>query len=157
MRQTIKLDMREIISSKDIATGLAVHGTTKRVWPIIGAVLKFWSSMMALTRVLERKGLSKMSRNHIHLAQTLANKGSISGMRNNCDIFIYIDVDKAVAAGIKFYISENGVLLSEGNEAGFLPPDFFMRVEDREGVLPGWEGRQSSIDGAIDGVNSLTV
>ena len=66
-------------------------------------------------------------------------------MRNSADIFIYIDLQKALNAGHKFQLSANGVILTSGNEKGFLLPDFFSRVEKRVGKsgrepLPGWEG-----------------
>lgn len=68
-----------------------------------------------------------------------------TGMRNSADIFIYIDVQKALGAGYKFQLSANGVILTTGNEKGFLPPEFFSRVERRVGnsgrePWPGWEG-----------------
>jgi len=107
---------------------MAVHGTNRKAWASI-----------------EKKGLSKMSRNHIHIAQGLAGDTVISGMRNSADIFIYIDLQKALDAGYKFQLSANGVVLTAGNEKGFLPPEFFSRVERRVGrsgrePLPGWEG-----------------
>jgi 2'-phosphotransferase len=112
---------------------------------------------------LEKQGLSKMSRNHIHIAQGLAgdtvisgafftsrqlprqNTNADTGMRNSADIFIYIDLQKALDTGYKFQLSANGVILTAGNEKGFLPPEFFSRVERRVGKsgrepLLGWEG-----------------
>ncbi len=38
----------------------------------------------------------------------------ISGMRTTCDLFIEIDVEKAVHDGIKFFESKNKVILSSG-------------------------------------------
>lgn len=66
-------------------------------------------------------------------------------MRNSSDIFIYIDLQKALDAGYKFQLSANGVILTAGNEKGFLSPEFFSRVERRVGEsgrepLLGWEG-----------------
>ena len=86
-----------------------------------------------------KEGLSKMKRNHIHLAQGKGGKDVISGMRRSSQVFIYIDVDRAIAAGIKFELSNNGVVLTEGDERGFLPARFFQKVEDAKGQpLPGW-------------------
>jgi 2'-phosphotransferase len=59
-------------------------------------------------------------------------------MRKNSSILVYVDVEAAMKAGIKFFVSENGVILTEGNEEGFLPYEFFKRVESRKkdgGVL----------------------
>jgi 2'-phosphotransferase len=42
---------------------------------------------------------------------------------------IFINVPKAMAAGYVFYKSINGAVLTEGDERGFIPPEFFERVE----------------------------
>lgn len=117
-----------------------VHGTDDRAWSLI----------------LKSGGLRRMGRNHIHFASglptgfkaldsstdpTTGEKESapvISGMRKNSSILIYIDINAALAAGIKFFVSENGVILTEGNDEGFLSYEFFKRVESRKkdgGVL----------------------
>ncbi|EJF64054.1 hypothetical protein DICSQDRAFT_125141 [Dichomitus squalens LYAD-421 SS1] len=127
--KTVVLDLEPIQSHADIPTGIAVHGTTKRAWESISATS------------LEEQGLSKMSRNHIHLAQGVAGSGVISGMRSSSQILIFIDVQKAIDAGIKFYLSANGVILTEGDEKGFLHPEFFSRVQTADGKpLTGWDG-----------------
>ena len=60
-------------------------------------------------------------------------------MRNSAQVLIYIDVQKALDAGIAFSLSENGVVLTAGDERGFLSPEYFLRVEDRQsGPIPGW-------------------
>lgn len=65
-------------------------------------------------------------------------------MRNSSQILIYVDVQKALDAGIKFFLSTNGVVLTEGDEKGFLGPQFFARVETVKGqALPGWEATQA--------------
>ncbi|EEQ83714.1 tRNA splicing 2' phosphotransferase 1 [Blastomyces dermatitidis ER-3] len=101
-----------------------VHGTYHAAWPSI----------------LADGGLRCMSRNHIHFATgpALASVlpegregsvavtppgrgvlgggagGVISGMRADAQILIYIDLKRALAAGVPFWRSENGVILSEG-------------------------------------------
>ena len=59
-------------------------------------------------------------------------KGVISGMRSSCNVLIFVDVEKAVAAGIKFYLSANNVILSPGNRSGCIPAEFFKKVVDRK-------------------------
>lgn len=123
----VKLDMRPILSAADIL--MAVHGTTRRAWESIAT-----------------QGLSKMNRNHIHLAQGVPGSGVISGMRATAQILIFIDVQKALDAGIHFHLSENGVVLTEGDASGFLAPEFFQRVEYANRVpVPDWEGSGPAI------------
>ncbi|KAK0189229.1 KptA family-domain-containing protein [Armillaria mellea] len=117
--KAVKLEMKPVLSVSDIPSGVAVHGTDVHAWEIIST-----------------EGLSKMKRNHIHLAQ---GRDAVSGMRKSAKVMIYIDVQKALDAGIKFFLSDNGVVLTEGDERGFLPVRFFSRVEDSNGVpLKGW-------------------
>ena len=60
-------------------------------------------------------------------------------MRTSSRVLIYIDVQKAIDAGIKFWFSENGVVLTEGDEKGFLPTRFFDKVVDSKGSeIKGW-------------------
>lgn len=63
-----------------------------------------------------------------------------AGMRTSSHVLIYIDVQKALDAGIKFWLSDNGVVLTEGDERGYLPKTFFEKVVDiKHGELKGWE------------------
>jgi 2'-phosphotransferase len=133
-----------------------VHGTFHSTWPLI----------------LQSGGLRCMGRNHIHFAtgpsleSVLAihnqdaaqgkskpdNSRVISGMRHDAQVLIYIDVRKALAAGVPFWRSENGVILSEGisvakdgeAEKGeaqkFVSLDFFdVVVEKKVGLGKLWE------------------
>ncbi|KAK5130627.1 hypothetical protein LTR08_001886 [Meristemomyces frigidus] len=115
----------------------AVHGTTHAAWLLIVA----------------SGGLKAMTRNHVHFASGLpagftsiaseddaaatAAAPVISGMRKSSTVLMFLDLSKAVAAGLKFWVSDNGVILSEGNADGLVPLEMFRRVEDRtgEGVL----------------------
>ena len=109
-----------------------IHGTTHSAWSAIVA----------------SRGLKPMGRNHIHFASglpagftSIANQDAdavaapvISGMRKSSTVLICVDVAKAMEAGVKFWRSDNGVLLSEGNEEGLVRIEFFQRVEDRTGA-----------------------
>jgi len=93
-----------------------VHGTTKHAWEII-----------------QQKGLSKMNRNHIHFAAGLPGDKTkvISGMRTKREIDIYIDGKKCAQDSIKFYRSENKVILTAGcRDEGVLPMDYIAKVVD---------------------------
>ena len=116
----------------------AIHGTTHSAWP----------------QIVETGGLKPMTRNHVHFASGLpsgfksivgkdttenaaAAAPVISGMRKSSTVLMFLDISKAMEAGIKFWLSDNGVILSEGNADGILPLEYFRLVEDRtgEGVL----------------------
>lgn len=56
-------------------------------------------------------------------------------MRVNSEILIHIDMARAMGAGIKFYRSANNVILTPGNEEGFLLKEYFSVVEQRGGKL----------------------
>jgi len=89
----------------------AVHGTYQEAWEII-----------------KQEGISRMSRNHIHLAKDLPGEsGVISGMRRSCQVLIWIDIAAAEQAGLVFVRSENGVILTKGP----IPPSCFSRVVER--------------------------
>lgn len=89
-----------------------VHGTFWQHWPSI---------------LLE--GLSCQGRMHIHLAPGLpGDLGVISGMRPNCEVAVFIDGPRALADGIAFFRSANGVILTPGNADGFLLPKYFKEA-----------------------------
>ena len=58
----VDLELKSVLSVDDIPTKVAVHGTTRDAWQSI-----------------RTQGLSKMNRNHIHLAQGVPGTGIISG------------------------------------------------------------------------------
>ena len=76
-------------------------------------------------KLIKENGLSKMNRNHIHMAKSKEVK---SGVRKNANVFIYIDVTSAINDGIKFYESDNGVILSPGMD-GIIPSKYFLSIE----------------------------
>ncbi|KAJ1952526.1 tRNA 2'-phosphotransferase [Dipsacomyces acuminosporus] len=85
-------------------------------------------------QLIQETGLSRMDRTHIHFATGLANDEKvISGMRKNSSAFIYIDIEKALSDGIEFFISENGVVLSNGLDgSGIIPAKYFAKVVLRD-------------------------
>ncbi|KAF2857916.1 phosphotransferase KptA/Tpt1, partial [Piedraia hortae CBS 480.64] len=103
----------------------AVHGTTNQAW----------------VKIEESGGLKPMGRNHVHFATGLPEgfgEGNgdeapvISGMRMSSTVLIFLDVAKALEQGLKLWRSENGVILTEGNEEGLVPLSLFARVEHRK-------------------------
>ncbi|GAB7339649.1 hypothetical protein MBLNU457_6235t2 [Dothideomycetes sp. NU457] len=126
------------ITSDNLPT-IVVHGTTHGAWPLI----------------VSSGGLKRMGRTHVHFASGLpsgmksiadsktgdeqtASAPVISGMRNSSSVLVYVDIKKAIEGGLKFWKSENGVILSEGDSDGLIKLEYFERVEDRSsdvGVL----------------------
>ncbi|CAL5870119.1 uncharacterized protein PFLUO_LOCUS4354 [Penicillium psychrofluorescens] len=68
----------------------------------------------------------------------------ISGMRRDAQVLIYINLRKALAAGVPFWRSENRVILSEGvsvNGQQIVPLEFVdVVVERKMGLGKLWEG-----------------
>jgi len=66
----------------------------------------------------------------------------LSGIRNSSTLLIYINLRAALAAGLRFYKSENGVILSEGDaEDGVVGVQFFKRVEEKGGRVLVRDGK----------------
>jgi len=106
---SVQVEMQEVKSAEEAP--ICVHGTYLDAWQFI-----------------KTSGLNKMGRQHIHFAIGLPKDDHvISGMRKTCQVLVYVDVAAALALGIKFYKSENGVLLSEGIN-GVIPPCCFKQV-----------------------------
>jgi len=110
----------EAIQEKDLLTPIVdaslfptvFHGTYEKFLPMI----------------LEN-GLSRMKRNHIHMATSMNPNSVVSGVRKNAEVYIKVDIAKALKAGIPFFISNNGVILSPGlSETGIIPSEFFETI-----------------------------
>ncbi|XP_005384695.1 PREDICTED: tRNA 2'-phosphotransferase 1 isoform X2 [Chinchilla lanigera] len=87
-----------------------------------GTFWKHWPSILL-------KGLSCQGRTHIHLAPGLpGDPGVISGMRPDCEVAVIINGPLALADGIPFFRSANGVILTPGDASGFLLPKYFKEA-----------------------------
>jgi 2'-phosphotransferase len=120
--------MTSITVEADNVPETVVHGTYFAYFPAI----------------VESGGLKTMGRNHVHFATGVPGEGSvISGMRGNAELLIWVDVKRSLEEGggsIKWWLSANGVVLTEGDENGLVPTKWWKRVEARRanvGVL--WE------------------
>ena len=116
-----------------------VHGTYYAFWP----------------RIVESGGLRPMGRNHVHFSIGLPEDeaGVISGMRKDAELLVYVDVAASMKeAGIKWWMSDNGVVLTEGAEEGLVPAKFFREVVGRtQGVGLLWRDGEwvSDLPGGI--------
>ncbi|XP_009595140.1 uncharacterized protein LOC107808788 isoform X2 [Nicotiana tabacum] len=102
--------LKPILSADEVA--VCVHGTYKK----------------NLESILEH-GLKQMKRLHVHFSCGLPTDGEvISGMRRDVNVLIFLDVRRALADGMKLYISDNKVILTEGFD-GAVPVKYFEKVE----------------------------
>ncbi|KLT40404.1 hypothetical protein CC85DRAFT_287507 [Cutaneotrichosporon oleaginosum] len=88
--------------------GVLVHGTRWELW-----------------ETLKEKGLSRMNRQHIHLAP--AHTGPITP-RNGSTLLIYLDLAKLLAADIPVFAAANGVVLTPGDEHGTVQKEFWRKA-----------------------------
>ncbi|XP_018813788.2 tRNA 2'-phosphotransferase 1-like [Juglans regia] len=90
-----------------------------------------------LELILE-SGLKRMKRLHVHFSCGLPTDGEvISGMRQDVNVLIFLDARKALEEGMKLYISDNNVILTEGFD-GVVPVKYFEKIEswpDRKPIL----------------------
>ncbi|KAJ3691148.1 hypothetical protein LUZ61_020312 [Rhynchospora tenuis] len=102
--------LKPILSAEEVP--VCVHGTYRR----------------NLESILQ-SGLKRMERLHVHFSSGLPTDGEvISGMRRDINILIYLDVKKALEDGMKLYISDNKVILTEGFD-GVVPVKYFAKIE----------------------------
>ncbi|KAH9800161.1 2'-phosphotransferase [Citrus sinensis] len=102
--------LKPILSAEEVS--VCVHGTYKR----------------NLDSILE-SGLKRMKRLHVHFSCGLPTDGEvISGMRHDVNVLIFLNVRKALADGMKLYISDNKVVLTEGFD-GVVPVEYFEKIE----------------------------
>lgn len=132
---------------------MVVHGTSRAAWTLIVADgglkpmgrnhIHFAAGLPATFKPLNNSFATPATESHpsepndTTTDPTKAQPPVISGMRTTSTILIYLSLPSALSAGIKFWRSANGVILSEGGANGKVGIEFFERVEDRtgEGVL----------------------
>ncbi|KAI9727646.1 MAG: hypothetical protein M1828_005874 [Chrysothrix sp. TS-e1954] len=125
-----------------------VHGTRRELW----------------AQIVASGGLKPMTRNHVHFAtavpdhaqsnlsttregnmvSSLPDKKSpvtLSGMRSSSTIFMFLDLRKALDDGLQFWMSQNGVVLSDGGDKRLLDLRYFEKVEERSGTLLVQDGK----------------
>ncbi|GAB4861901.1 hypothetical protein Ancab_037156 [Ancistrocladus abbreviatus] len=102
--------LRPILSSEEVS--VCVHGTYKK----------------NLESILQ-SGLKQMNRLHVHFSCGLPTDGEvISGMRRDVNMLIFLNVKEALEEGMKLYMSDNKVILTEGFD-GTVPVKYFEKIE----------------------------
>lgn len=106
-------DAYHITPSDRARAGLLVHGTSHSLLP-----------------TLLDSGLSRMGRQHVHLAPALeVTDNNRIAPRNGSTLLVYLDLDKMLRAGVEVYSSANGVVLTPGDEGGVVRKELWSKVE----------------------------
>ncbi|KAK0389491.1 hypothetical protein NLU13_3066 [Sarocladium strictum] len=119
------------LAEPDTVPARVLHGSYFAFWPAI----------------IEAGGLKKMNRNHVHCSTGTPEEGVVSGMRKDAELVIEIDIVKSLQEGLTWWKSENGVILTEGDENGVVSSRYFREVRGRAqdvGVL--WQDGQRVAD-----------
>ena len=72
------------------------------------------------------QGLTRQERHHVHLSADIATAAGVAGRRKGDDVLLRIDAKAMADAGHPFFISENGVWLTEK-----VPPVFLSRIDPK--------------------------
>lgn len=163
---SIKLDSEGLHTPITLEAGnipeIVVHGTYFAFWP----------------KIVESGGLKKMTRTHVHFGTGLPEDGKengmetngpvhdaddeakaesgktsgkskvISGMRNDAEILVFVDVAQSLEDGeLKWWLSSNDVVLTEGNEDGLVPMKYVKEARGRkQGVGELWRDGEKVAD-----------
>ncbi|KAI0397768.1 KptA family-domain-containing protein [Xylariaceae sp. FL0594] len=166
---TIQLASEALHTSITLEAGnvppVVVHGTYFAFWPAI--VASGGLKKMGRTHVHFGTGLpsgegEKDGQVHDEADEDAASgsgSGSapkvISGMRSDAEVLIFIDIERALRDsaenpgpdGIKWWMSENNVVLTEGNVDGVVPLKYFKEVRGRrQGVGLLWKDGEKVAD-----------
>ncbi len=82
--------------------GILYHGTSKE-----------------LESIILKKGLNKMSRNHVHLSKEIETAKNVASRKSKNIIIFKVNAPKMIMDGISIYISDNGVYLTDN-----VPPEY---------------------------------
>lgn len=76
--------------------------------------------------LIRKTGIQKMDRHHVHLTDDIETAASV-GIRHGSQVIIEINVPKMLIDGIEFFVSENGVWLTD-----FVDPKYFVTVSGKQ-------------------------
>lgn len=82
------------------------HGTSLVNWPLI-----------------EREGLKKMERHHVHLSDDVDTAKIVATRRKGDTIILRVDAARMFSEGHSFFVSDNGVWLAESVPVQYLSPN----------------------------------
>jgi len=55
-----------------------------------------------------------MGRQHIHFVETDSEDAVSKGFGSDCDLFVHVNMQLAMASGLKFYRTPDGMIVSDG-------------------------------------------
>jgi len=114
----VNVTSEALLTERTKASFMCVHGSRK-----------------SLLEKIKSEGIKKMGRKHIHLVPDSNYTEWFcvkSGRKSTRDAFIFVDTGAAMRDGIRFFVSENGVILTEGDADGVLLPKYFLITETLE-------------------------
>lgn len=119
------LEIRANQGHSDLSINSQMIAPTINPWELPTHLL-YLTYFRQLEQIL-RDGLRPMDQHHIHL---FIEDGRIG--YNDVEVLVYVDVAKAVAAGVSFMQAWNNVVLSAGGHDGTIPPYClkFVRASD---------------------------
>jgi putative RNA 2'-phosphotransferase len=72
---------------------------------------------------IEKEGLKKMSRNHVHLSPDIETAEKVASRRDTENVILEIDAKTMAQKGFDFFVSSNGVWLTDR-----VPPEFISNL-----------------------------
>ena len=119
-RYSISEDLTKIRANQGHSTPL-VNLAFRKVTP--PTLLWHGTTTTALPEI-KKHGLLPMKRHHVHLTADPDTAFAVGGRRKSDVAIITIDVKKMVADGVTFYVSENGVYLTD-----HVHPKYFKEIK----------------------------
>ena len=109
-----RIRARQGHSLKDVDVGLK---------PCEPPEMLFHGTYEGVVSVIKREGLKKMSRQHVHLSADLGTAKSVGGRRGRPVVFTVKARDMYLTGRHQFFLSENGVWLTD-----CVPPDYLQET-----------------------------
>lgn len=94
---------------------LALSPSTPPAQLFHGTKTEFLGSIM-------EQGLTPQSRRHVHLSKDIATAKIVATRRNGVDAILLVDANTMAEAGIKFFLSDNDVWLTDHVAPNYLKP-----------------------------------
>ncbi|SPO00545.1 related to tRNA 2`-phosphotransferase [Cephalotrichum gorgonifer] len=116
------------VANEGLLTPVTLEAANVPAEVVHGTYFCFWDAIVA------SGGLKVMGRNHVHCSTGLPGEvgGVISGMRRDAELLVYIDVERSLKDGaLQWWLSDNGVVLTEGDAEGLVPLKYFREVRGR--------------------------